>query len=53
MIDNGKKHCPYCGSILTEKENEGRTRLYCRDEGRFIYDNPIPGPANGPFREGS
>ena len=42
MTDNGKKHCPYCGNLLVEKENEGRIRLYCQADEQFIYDNPIP-----------
>jgi 8-oxo-dGTP diphosphatase len=42
MAGKGKKHCPYCGSLLAEKKNEGRIRLYCEAECLFIYDNPIP-----------
>lgn len=41
-MESEKKFCPFCGSILSTRENEGRPRLYCRAEGRFVYENPIP-----------
>jgi 8-oxo-dGTP diphosphatase len=41
-MESEKKYCPFCGSILTTRESEGRPRLYCSDEGRFLYENPIP-----------
>ncbi|MCD6379232.1 NUDIX domain-containing protein [bacterium] len=34
--------CPYCGNKLSLKSNEGRNRLYCEKEKRFVYQNPIP-----------
>lgn len=37
-----KRFCPYCGERLRTKEAEGRTRLWCASEERFIYENPIP-----------
>lgn len=41
-MDNDKRYCPYCGAPLATRENEGRARLYCRNEERFVYENPIP-----------
>lgn len=35
-------HCPYCGSGLEGKMNEGRERLYCNTCERFIWRNPDP-----------
>lgn len=35
-------HCPYCGSGLKQKKNEGRERLYCKLCERFIWRNPSP-----------
>lgn len=37
-----KTYCPYCGSLLGTTEWEGRVRPYCEEEGRVIYENPIP-----------
>lgn len=37
-----KTHCYYCGEILTEKNVEGRSRLFCKACNRPIYENPIP-----------
>jgi 8-oxo-dGTP diphosphatase len=37
-----RRFCPYCGSPLGEKEREGRMRLFCERESRFVYENPIP-----------
>jgi 8-oxo-dGTP diphosphatase len=37
-----KRYCPYCGVPLTNRESDGRMRLYCEQEQRFIYENPIP-----------
>ncbi len=42
MTQSAKLYCPYCGKTLEHRESEGRTRLYCGDERRFIYENPIP-----------
>ena len=37
-----KLFCHFCGAPLAIRESEGRPRLYCEAEGRFIYENPIP-----------
>lgn len=37
-----RQFCPYCGSQLGQREREGRIRLYCESENRFVYENPIP-----------
>ncbi len=34
--------CHFCGAPLGSRESEGRERLYCEAEQRFIYENPIP-----------
>ena len=36
------KYCPYCAEPLSLRENEGRKRLYCTAEQKYIYRNPIP-----------
>jgi 8-oxo-dGTP diphosphatase len=41
-VDDGKRFCPYCGASLATRESDGRLRLYCEVERRFIYENPIP-----------
>lgn len=41
-MNNDKRFCPYCGGALTTRENEGRARLFCVNEDRFVYENPIP-----------
>jgi ADP-ribose pyrophosphatase YjhB (NUDIX family) len=41
-MENNKQFCQYCGAKLVTRENEGRERLYCEAEGRFVYENPIP-----------
>ncbi len=41
-MNRDKRFCPYCGAPLEKRMNEGRERLYCPEEKRFIYDNPIP-----------
>ncbi len=41
-MDHDKKFCHFCGGRLSTRESEGRARLYCEAEGRFIYENPIP-----------
>ncbi len=41
-MESEKKFCPFCGANLNTRENEGRPRLYCRREKRFVYENPIP-----------
>jgi ADP-ribose pyrophosphatase YjhB (NUDIX family) len=41
-MDAEKRFCPYCGSPLSKRSSEGRQRLYCRAERRFVYENPIP-----------
>lgn len=35
-------NCPYCGSELTQRMEEGRERLYCQSCERFIWRNPSP-----------
>ncbi len=42
IVDHEKLYCPYCGVPLGSREHEGRERHYCEQEGRFIYENPIP-----------
>ncbi len=37
-----KLFCQYCGEPLERREADGRSRLYCEAERRFIYENPIP-----------
>ena len=37
-----RRFCPYCGAPLGEREGEGRLRLFCESENRFVYENPIP-----------
>jgi len=37
-----KLFCHFCGAPLDSRESEGRMRLYCTAERRFIYENPIP-----------
>jgi ADP-ribose pyrophosphatase YjhB (NUDIX family) len=37
-----KRYCPYCGGILVTRTSEERIRLYCENERRFVYENPIP-----------
>lgn len=37
-----KTHCHFCGSPLTTKHIEGRTRLFCPSCVRPIYENPTP-----------
>ena len=41
-MNDKKQYCPYCGSPLRARESEGRERLFCGKEQRFIYENPIP-----------
>ncbi len=41
-MNTEKKFCPFCGKPLTTMDNEGRSRLYCSEEERFVYENPIP-----------
>ena len=41
-MENGKQFCPYCGAELIIRENEGRERLYCEEEDRYLYENPTP-----------
>jgi 8-oxo-dGTP diphosphatase len=37
-----KTHCHYCGNRLTEKNMEGRLRLFCESCNLPIYENPLP-----------
>ena len=37
-----KTNCHYCGNRLTEKNTEGRLRLFCTKCDVPIYENPIP-----------
>jgi len=41
-MESTKRFCPYCGSRLGTKNEDGRSRLYCRRGKRFVYENPIP-----------
>jgi len=36
------KYCPYCGSLLTERDENGVKRLYCPTCKIIIYKNPVP-----------
>jgi ADP-ribose pyrophosphatase YjhB (NUDIX family) len=36
------QYCPFCGRELSKMMNEGRERIFCVPEKRFIYDNPVP-----------
>jgi 8-oxo-dGTP diphosphatase len=40
--DLEKRYCPHCGAPLARRDSDGRMRLYCEAERRFIYENPIP-----------
>lgn len=37
-----KTHCPFCGNPLTQKVLEGQQRLFCRQCGVPLYENPVP-----------
>lgn len=37
-----KRFCHFCGSRLTNKQIEGKIRLYCNQCHRTIYENPLP-----------
>jgi len=41
-----KSYCVYCANPLTEKNIEGRQRLYCQKCLNIIYENPIPSTAS-------
>ena len=41
-MDDVKKYCPWCGEPLSTKAEDGKDRLYCASEERFIYENPVP-----------
>ncbi|MBN1165279.1 MAG: NUDIX hydrolase [Candidatus Krumholzibacteriota bacterium] len=41
-MNGARKFCPYCGRPLVSRDDQGRRRLYCPEEGIFIYENPIP-----------
>ena len=41
-MDERKRYCPFCGGPLTARSAEGRERLYCTAEDRFLYENPVP-----------
>lgn len=41
-MDAGKKFCPWCGEPLSTKTEDGRVRLYCKAEERYLYENPVP-----------
>ncbi|MBN1886205.1 MAG: NUDIX hydrolase [Candidatus Krumholzibacteriota bacterium] len=47
-----KRFCPFCGERLSTKTNEGRVRLWCGAESRFVYENPVPA-ATGIVRDES
>ena len=48
---NTKRFCPFCGCQLTGKWIESRTRLFCPDCNRPIYENPIPATAAVVFKK--
>ncbi|MFB6202211.1 MAG: NUDIX domain-containing protein [Halorhabdus sp.] len=35
-------YCPHCGSVLTERKIEGRSRRFCPDCEWVVYRNPDP-----------
>ena len=41
-MDARKKFCPWCGEPLVTRSADGRDRLYCEAEERFLYENPVP-----------
>jgi len=41
-MNQEKRFCHFCGAPLGKRESDGRMRLYCEVEKRFIYENPIP-----------
>jgi ADP-ribose pyrophosphatase YjhB (NUDIX family) len=41
-MDGRKRYCPFCGGPLSARESEGRKRLFCEAEKRFLYENPVP-----------
>jgi ADP-ribose pyrophosphatase YjhB (NUDIX family) len=41
-MDDVKKYCPWCGEPLSTKAEDGKDRLYCESEKRFVYENPVP-----------
>jgi ADP-ribose pyrophosphatase YjhB (NUDIX family) len=41
-MDNGKRYCPWCSKELTVRLEDGRERLYCASEERYLYENPVP-----------
>jgi ADP-ribose pyrophosphatase YjhB (NUDIX family) len=41
-MDARKKYCPWCGEVLSTRTEDGRDRLYCEAEERFLYENPVP-----------
>ena len=41
-MDDRKRYCPFCGGPLCARRADGRDRLYCEAEGRFLYENPVP-----------
>jgi 8-oxo-dGTP diphosphatase len=40
-----KRFCPLCGGPLERIFREGRTRLYCGQCDRILYENPVPATA--------
>lgn len=40
-----KRFCPYCGQRLVFRNIDGRTRGFCYDCNRVIYENPVPATA--------
>ncbi len=41
-METEKKYCPWCGGPLTARTEDGRVRLYCEADGRYLYENPVP-----------
>lgn len=49
--NSDKLFCHYCGNRLTNKQLEGRSRLFCSHCNRPIYENPLPATAAVVFNE--
>ncbi|MEF8976034.1 MAG: NUDIX hydrolase [Halapricum sp.] len=50
-MDLERNYCPTCGTELTEREIEGRTRRFCPSCERPIYRNPKPAAGVVVFRD--
>ncbi|MCK4538241.1 MAG: NUDIX domain-containing protein [Candidatus Krumholzibacteria bacterium] len=52
QTDRKWKFCPWCGGVLSTKFLEGRDRLYCGEEDRCLYENPLPATTSIVIDEG-